>query len=78
MGDTMAIKAFAVVVLGGMGSFIGSIVGGLILGMTESFSSGYISAAYQDAIAFVIIIAVLVLRPSGLFAGRFGKREVVG
>lgn len=78
MGNSIAIKAFAVVVMGGMGSFIGSILGGLILGVTESFGSGYISAAYQDAIAFIIIIIVLVFRPSGLFAGRFGKREYVG
>ncbi len=74
VGMVPALKSFVIVVLGGMGSPIGAIIGGLILGVLESFGAFYVSYAYRDTFAFVILIAVLLLRPQGLFGER--AREV--
>ncbi|OGL59581.1 MAG: ABC transporter permease [Candidatus Tectomicrobia bacterium RIFCSPLOWO2_02_FULL_70_19] len=67
MGDLAALKAFAIVILGGMGNFMGATLGGLILGVVEEMGAGYISSGYRDAMGFLIIIAVLLFRPTGLF-----------
>lgn len=67
MGSSILLKAFAVIVLGGMGSIPGAIVGAFILAMAESFSSAYISTSYQDVVAFALLVAILTLRPTGLF-----------
>jgi branched-chain amino acid transport system permease protein len=67
MGDLAALKSFAVVIMGGLGNFLGAIVGGLLLGVAESLGAGYISSGYKDAIGFVLIILLLVWRPQGLF-----------
>ena len=75
VGFILLLKAFAATILGGLGSMPGAIVGGFLVGIMESLSGGYISAAFQDVSAFVIIMVVLVLRPSGLFGVR-GVREV--
>ena len=65
-GIMLGLKGFAAAILGGLGSFPGAIAGGLTLGVLESAGAGYLSSAYKDAIAFVIILAVLFVRPDGL------------
>jgi branched-chain amino acid transport system permease protein len=68
MGDLASLKAFSVVILGGLGNFGGAALGGLVLGVAEELGAGYISSGYRDAVGFLMIVAVLLLRPSGLFA----------
>ncbi|HSE92302.1 MAG TPA: branched-chain amino acid ABC transporter permease [Methylomirabilota bacterium] len=68
MGDLAALRAFCVVILGGLGNLPGATLGGLILGIAEELGAGYVSSGYRDAVGFVMIIGVLLLRPSGLFA----------
>ncbi len=68
MGQLVILKAFVIIILGGMGSVPGAVVGGLIIGLAESFGAFYVSSDYQDLIAFVLLVAILSLRPQGLFA----------
>ncbi|MBW2411768.1 MAG: branched-chain amino acid ABC transporter permease [Deltaproteobacteria bacterium] len=65
-GAMLAVKGFGAVVLGGLGSFPGAILGGLILGTIESFGAGLIHSGYKDAFALIVLLAVLFFRPSGL------------
>ena len=65
-GAMLAIKGFGAVILGGLGSFSGAILGGLIIGTIESFGAGLVSSGYKDAFALVVLLAVLFFRPSGL------------
>ncbi len=67
MGNLVITKAFVIIVLGGMGSVPGAIVGGLIIGFAESFGAFYISTDYKDIIAFVLLVVILSVRPEGLF-----------
>ena len=73
MGDFAIVKAFAVVILGGMGSFPGAIFGGLILGVAENLGAAYIASGYKDVIAFALIILILIFKPSGLFGVNIKK-----
>ncbi len=66
MGIMPGIKAFVAAVLGGIGSIPGAMIGGLLMGISEYMVVGYISSTYRDAIAFVILIVVLLIRPAGL------------
>ncbi|MDO4683728.1 MAG: branched-chain amino acid ABC transporter permease [Lautropia sp.] len=75
IGLTMALKGFAAAMLGGMGNPKGALLGGLILGLMESFTAGYLSSQYKDAAAFVVILAVLFLMPQGLL-GRSATERV--
>ncbi|WP_372827995.1 branched-chain amino acid ABC transporter permease [Polaromonas sp.] len=70
VGEGLAVKGFAVLILGGLGSIPGAIVGGLILGVSESMAAGFISSAYKDVIAFLVMIVVLLFRPEGLLGKR--------
>ncbi len=68
MGNLAALKAFAIVILGGMGNFWGAAIGGFILAFAEELGAGYISSGYRDAMGFLLIIVVLIFRPTGLFS----------
>ena len=70
----LGLKGFAAAILGGLGSGVGAVVGGLVLGIAESLGAGYVSSAYKDAIAFIIILAVLFFMPSGLFGKKSPDR----
>lgn len=67
IGIALALKGFAAAMLGGMGNPKGALVGGLLLGVIEAMTAGYLSSQYKDAAAFVIILAVLFAMPQGLF-----------
>jgi branched-chain amino acid transport system permease protein len=68
MGDLAAAKAFAIVILGGLGNLLGATLGGFILAFAEEIGVGYISSGYRDAMGFLLIILILLVRPTGLFA----------
>jgi len=72
MGILPGLKAFVAAVLGGIGSLPGAALGGIIIGVTETLVSGYISSTYRDAIAFAVLILILLVKPSGLL----GKKEI--
>ncbi len=65
-GAMLAVKGFSAVILGGLGSFPGAILGGLILGLIESFGAGLISSGYKDAFALLVLLGVLFFKPSGI------------
>ena len=67
MGSIPAVKAFAIIILGGLGSIPGAIVGGLIYGIAENGAAYFLGGVWKDAISFVILIVVLVVKPTGLF-----------
>ncbi|QPC45381.1 branched-chain amino acid ABC transporter permease [Kaustia mangrovi] len=74
IGVGIALKGFAAAVLGGMGNPAGALVGGLLLGLIEALTAGYLSSSYKDAAAFVVILLVLFFMPGGLFAARTVER----
>ncbi|MGY0753163.1 branched-chain amino acid ABC transporter permease [Bordetella bronchiseptica] len=82
MGFMLGLKAFTAAVLGGIGNLVGAMAGGLLLGIIESLGSGYIGdltggflgSHYQDVFAFVVLVMVLIFRPSGLLGERVGDR----
>lgn len=73
MGTVPGIKAFTAAVLGGIGNIRGAVIGGLLLGVVESLSTSCINASWTDVIAFVILVGVLLVRPTGLLGERLGR-----
>ena len=74
MGATLALKAFAATIIGGFGDIAGAIVGGLALGIIETFGAAYVSVPYKDGFAFLILVFVLIVRPQGLFGERVAEK----
>ena len=74
VGIMLGLKGFAAAVLGGLGSGPGAVLGGLVLGIAETLSAGYLSSAYKDVVAFIIILAVLFFRPTGFFGSKGTER----
>lgn len=74
MGTMAGLKAFAAAVLGGIGSVPGAMVGGVTLGVLEIMGVAYLSSSYKDAIAFAILILVLIIRPQGIFGQKITKK----
>jgi branched-chain amino acid transport system permease protein len=73
-GIMLGLKGFSAAVLGGLGNGLGAVLGGLIVGIAEAMSAGYLSSAYKDATAFVIILAVLFFLPNGLLGHKGSER----
>lgn len=74
MGALISLKAFAANIIGGFGSIPGAILGGLALGVVETFGAAYISVPYKDAIAFAVLLLFLLVRPQGLFGERIAEK----
>lgn len=72
MGFTVGMKTFASAVLGGIGSLPGAVLGGFLIGILEALFAGYISSGFKDAVGFLVLIVVLLIRPSGLM----GQKKV--
>jgi branched-chain amino acid transport system permease protein len=70
MGIPLTVKYLCVVVLGGLGSLVGSVVGGLLLGFAEVMTAYYVGAEWSPCIAFVLLVTILIVRPSGLMGSR--------
>lgn len=75
LGASIELKGLAVIVVGGMGSLVGAMVGGLILGLTEVFAVAGIGSTWRDAIAFGLLFIILIVRPRGLFGRRRLRRD---
>ena len=74
MGGTAGAKAFAAIVIGGFGSVPGAIIGGLIVGLVEAFGGAYISSTYQLVLIYVVLIAILMIRPQGIFGEKIQEK----
>jgi branched-chain amino acid transport system permease protein len=74
MGDLASLKAFAIVILGGLGSIPGATIGGFILAFMEELGAGYVSSGFRDGMGFLVIIVILLIKPTGLFA----QKERIG
>jgi branched-chain amino acid transport system permease protein len=74
VGIMLGLKGFCAVIIGGMSSGLGTLMGGLLLGLLESLGAGFISASYKDAIAFIILLLILFIRPEGLFSKKETER----
>jgi branched-chain amino acid transport system permease protein len=73
-GTVLGLKGFAAAALGGIGSGYGALAGGLLLGVIEALTAGYVSSAYKDAVAFVLLLLVLIFMPRGLFGSKAAER----
>jgi branched-chain amino acid transport system permease protein len=74
MGSSIALKAFAATIIGGFGDVTGAIVGGLALGVIETFGAAYISVPYKDAFAFLVLFVFLLARPQGIFGEKIAEK----
>jgi len=74
MGSSIALKAFAASIIGGFGDVTGAVVGGLALGVVETFGAAYISVPYKDAFAFLVLLVFLLFRPQGIFGERIAEK----
>lgn len=73
-GPMLALKGFGAAIMGGLGNFYGAVIAGFVLGLLESLSTGFISSSYKDAVALIVLLTVLFVKPSGLF----GTATVLG
>ena len=74
-GALLGLKGFAAAALGGLGNPVGAVVGGLLLGILEGLGVGYVSSGYKDAIAFLVLLLILFLRPQGLLGARVPAKD---
>jgi branched-chain amino acid transport system permease protein len=74
MGSSIALKAFAASIIGGFGDVTGAVVGGVTLGVVETFGAAYISVPYKDAFAFLVLFIFLLVRPQGIFGERIAEK----
>ena len=74
MGGTIALKAFAATIIGGFGDVAGAIIGGLALGVIETFGAAYVSVPYKDGFAFLVLVMFLIFRPQGIFGERVAEK----
>jgi branched-chain amino acid transport system permease protein len=74
LGLFLILKAFIALVIGGFGSIPGTLVGGVLLGVLEVLTSAYVSSVYKDVVAFLLLVAMLLVLPRGLFGERVGER----
>ena len=74
MGSVIALKAFSATIIGGFGDITGAIVGGLLLGVVESFAGAYISVSYKDAFAFLLLFVFILIRPQGIFGEKISEK----
>ena len=74
MGSTIALKAFAATIIGGFGDVTGAIIGGLSLGIIETFGAAYVSVPYKDGFAFLVLVLFLIFRPQGIFGERVAEK----
>lgn len=74
MGSIIALKAFSATIIGGFGDVTGAIVGGLLLGVVESFAGAYISVPYKDAFGFLLLFIFLLIRPQGIFGEKISEK----
>jgi branched-chain amino acid transport system permease protein len=74
VGTPLAIKGFTVAILGGLGSSLAAVTAGLVLGVIEAFTVSLLPTAYKDAISIALLLGILFVRPTGLFAARVAYR----
>ena len=74
MGIMPGLKAFVAAVVGGIGSIPGAMLGGMLMGLVETLTTGFISSTWQDAIAFGLLIVILLFKPSGILGKRHGRK----
>ena len=74
MGETMMLRGFVVIIVGGMGDLRGAVIAGFALGIIEVMTAGYVSSGLKEAVAFLILVLVLWTRPAGLFGRAVVRR----